>query len=67
MTNFAEVVACRGRFCGVEVSADPVREPVPDRLPERLGYNPGSRAGRLVAMDVAELLEAWTDFCTPTR
>jgi len=67
VANLAEVVARLGRLAGVEVLADPVREPVPDWLAERLVHTAGFQRHVVAAMDAAEALDAWTEFCTRTR
>ena len=67
VANLAEIVACLGRLAGVEVLAYPVREPVPDWLAERLIHTAGFQRHVVAAMDAAEALDAWTEFCTRTR
>jgi mRNA interferase RelE/StbE len=67
VANLAEVVARLGCLAGVELLAEPVREPVPDWLAERLVHTAGFQLHVVAAMDAIEALDAWTEFCTRTR
>ena len=67
VANLAEVVARLGRIAGVELLAEAVREPVPDWLAERLAHTAGFQRHVVAAMDAAEALDAWTEFCTRSR
>ena len=66
IANLAEVVARLGRLAGLEVPTEPIRNPVPDWLAERLVHTAGFQRHVVAAMDAAEALDAWTEFCTRT-
>ena len=67
IANLAAVVARLGRLAGLEVTSEPIRNPVPDWLAERLVHTAGFQRHVVAAMDAAEALDAWTEFCTRTR
>jgi hypothetical protein len=59
-------VARLGRVAGIESLAEPVREPVPDWLAQRLVDTAGFQRHVVAAMEATEALDAWTEFCTRT-
>jgi len=67
IANLAEVAARLGRLAGLEVPTEPIRNPVPDWLAEKLVHTAGFQRHVVAAMDAAEALDAWTEFCTRTR
>jgi mRNA interferase RelE/StbE len=67
IANLAEVAVRLGRLAGLEVPTEPIRNPVPDWLAEKLVHTAGFQRHVVAAMDAAEALDAWTEFCTRTR
>ncbi len=67
IANLAEVAVRLGRLAGLEVPTEPIRNPVPDWLAEKLVHTAGFQRHVVAAMDAAEALDAWTEFRTRTR